>query len=215
MESAREDPAPAVELVGVTAGYSRDRPVLRELTRTLTGPGLVRLDGSNGAGKSTLIEVASGYLRPFAGECRVDGRVAGDPEARRGRRVCRTAPALHPNLSVLDHLAVAADLTGTDRGELTARAAALGLDEWERSRTSALSTGTAKKLWWLLCTAGRFRVALLDEPFNGVDERSVSLMVDEVREWSRDGLVVLVCHSVPSGLRVDATESLPGRGLVA
>lgn len=202
---------PALEAAGLTVGYSPDRPVISDLTFSLSGPGVTRLDAPNGSGKSTLIEAASGYLRPFAGRILVDGRAADDPAARQHRRICRAAPALHPHLSLLDHLALAADLAGVDRSEPLDRAQAFGLDRWFGTRTSALSTGTARRLWYVMCTTGEFSVALLDEPFNGVDAESSALMVDEINGWGGRSLVVLVSHAVPDGLRVDGTLDLDGR----
>lgn len=202
---------PALEAVGLTVGYSPDRPVIRDLSFSLEGPGAVRLDAPNGSGKSTLIEAASGYLRPFAGSIRIDGRDAHDPAARRHRRVCRAAPALHPHLSLLDHLALAADLAGVDREEPLGRARGFGLDQWFGTRTSALSTGTARRLWYVMCTTGAFSVALLDEPFNGVDAASMERMVDEINRWSRRSLLVVVSHSIPPELDLRASMSLDGQ----
>ena len=202
---------PAIEAAGLTIGYSPDRPVISDLSFALEGPGVVRLDAPNGSGKSTLIEAASGYLRPFAGSILIDGREAHDPAARGLRRVCRAAPALHPHLSLLDHLALAADLAGVDREEPLARARGFGLDRWFGTRTSALSTGTARRLWYVMCTTGTFSVALLDEPFNGVDVSSMERMVDEMNRWSQHSLLVIVSHSVPSELGVGASMSLDGQ----
>lgn len=199
---------PAVQAVGLTVGYSPDRPVLEDVSFHIDGPGVVRLDAPNGSGKSTLIEAASGYLPPMRGKILVNGRDAGESEGRTDRRVCRATPALHPHLSLADHLALAADLAGVDRAEPLERARAYGLCEWSLTRTSALSTGTARKLWFVICTTGPLRVALLDEPFNGVDRDSVDLMVDELNAWARTALVLVVTHTAPPGLRIVQTLRL-------
>ncbi|MCJ1685524.1 ATP-binding cassette domain-containing protein [Rathayibacter sp. VKM Ac-2927] len=203
---------PALEASDLTIGYAPDRLVISGLTFSLTGPGIVRLDAPNGSGKSTLIEAASGYLRPFAGSILVDGVPAQDPAVRARRRVCRATPALHPHLSLLDHLALAADLAGVGRDEPLDRARAFGLDRWFGTRTSALSTGTARRLWYLICTTGRFSVALLDEPFNGVDAESTEQMVVEMERWAEDALLIVVSHAVPPGLRTAETLPLEARG---
>jgi len=202
---------PTLEAAGLTVGYLPDRPIIRDLSFTLTGPGVVRLDAPNGAGKSTLIEAASGYLRPLAGNIRINGKDAHDRAVRARHRVCRAAPALHPYLSLLDHLALSADLAGIDREEPRTRAQKFGLDRWSDTRTSALSTGTAGKLWYVMCTTGRFSVALLDEPFNGVDQESTKQMIDEMNQWAEESLLVIVCHTVPPNLRIRSTLSIDGQ----
>ena len=169
----------------------------------------MRLDAPNGTGKSTLIEGISGYLRPTQGDLIVCGKKASDPALRTRRRVCRAKPSLHPSLSMVDHLTLAARLAGCDRAEPVARAKDLGLDEWFDYRTSTLSTGTAKRLWYVMCTTGEFDVVVLDEPFNGVDEESSRVMVSDINEWRKDSLVLLVAHALPDGLTVDETLGLP------
>lgn len=199
---------PAIEATGLTIGYSPARPVLSDLSFAVEGPGIVRLDAPNGSGKSTLIEAASGYLRPFSGSIRIDGRNAHSPAARENRRICRAEPALHPHLSLIDHLALCADLAGADREEPLVRARRFGLDQWFGTRTSALSTGTARRLWYLMCTTGRFSVALLDEPFNGVDQDSTAQMISEMSHWAEEALIVVVSHALPPELPVDSRLSL-------
>lgn len=208
MDHSSTHPVPSIQVAGLTAGYSPARPVLVDLTARLRGPGIIRLDAPNGSGKSTFIEAASGYLRPSAGSIRISGHEARTSHARVVRRVCRATPALHPHLSLVDHLALGADLAGTDRAAAVERARRFGLEEWFGSRTTALSTGTTRKLWYLLCTMGDFSVALLDEPFNGVDRESTALMVEELNHWAERALIVLVGHTLPDGLGVAARWSL-------
>ena len=199
---------PSVEAVGLSVRYAPDRPVLENVTCGLEGAGIVRLDAPNGFGKTTFVEAASGYLRPTSGRLFVNGLDAHDPRSRADRRVCRSTPALHPHLSIVDHLAVAADLASVPRSAAVERAARFGLEEWFDTRTSALSTGTTRKLWYLLCTMGRFTVALLDEPFNGVDEACTAEMIDEWESWRRTALIVLVSHTIPPDLRIDSRVQL-------
>lgn len=195
---------PSLELRGLSAGYSTRRAPVLDAVSVVVGPvGTVRVGGANGAGKSTLIEVASGYLRPFAGSVRVAGAAATSRHARQVRRVCRTVPALYPQLSVAEHLDLAGTARGVDVAEGRRRAAAYGLDPWLDREAQELSTGNARKLWFLVCTLGPFAVALLDEPFNGLDEEARATMCDEIERWSRTRSVVVVAHEVPVGLRVD------------
>lgn len=194
---------PSLAGVGVTIGYFSGRPVIENLSFELNGSGVVRLDAPNGVGKTTLIEAASGYLKPESGKILVNGQDAHEPSVRSIRRVLRATPALHPNLSLVDHLGLSADLAGVSRDEPLLRAEKFGLSEWFGTRTSDLSTGTARKLWYIICTTGRFDVALLDEPFNGVDKDSVEQMIAEITDWARSSLVVFVSHSIPEALKID------------
>lgn len=207
-------PSPAVEFRNLTGGYRSEDPPFHEATFRLAGPGVTHLVGPNGSGKSTFAELTSGYLRPRSGRCLIDGFAADSEAARDRRQVCRTQPALHPNLSIGDHLTIVRRLTGSARGPLDDRAERLGLTRWSGTRVSELSTGTIRKLWYLVCTAGPASVTILDEPFNGVDQESAATMIEEIQAWATRQLIVLICHDLPDGCRVDDTWAI-ARGTVS
>lgn len=200
-------PDPLV-LRGVTAGWVEDVPAVRDLSFTAPGPGLTMVVGANGSGKSTVVELVSGYLAPWTGEVLVGGRPARDPGARRLRRVCRTTPALFALMTVRDHLVLAARSTGASIEEQLARAERFGLAPWLDANAGTLSSGTAKKLWYLFCTTGGFDLVVLDEPFTTLDADAVDLVVDDIRSWSADRAVVLVAHLPPDGLTARRTVRL-------
>ncbi|HHQ4053188.1 heme ABC transporter ATP-binding protein [Citrobacter sp. Marseille-Q3906] len=54
------------------------RTVIRDVSLNLARGELVALIGPNGAGKSTLLRLLTGFLKPDAGRCLLDGRVLGD-----------------------------------------------------------------------------------------------------------------------------------------
>ncbi len=57
----------------VTFAYSRDKPVLRDLSLDIPSGTFLAVVGPNGAGKSTLINILAGLLTPQAGRVLVDG----------------------------------------------------------------------------------------------------------------------------------------------
>jgi ATPase subunit of ABC transporter with duplicated ATPase domains len=58
-----------LDAVGV--GYEPDRPVIQDLSLTITGPERVAIVGPNGSGKTTLLALVTGRLRPWTGTVRV------------------------------------------------------------------------------------------------------------------------------------------------
>ena len=205
--------ASALEFLDVTAGYREDTPVLLHASMVANGPGLFHLAGRNGTGKSTFTELVSGYLRPWSGEVRVNGLPAGDGESRRMRRICRSDIALFGHMTVRDHLAFACMAHSCSLDGLLVRAVQLGLETYLDTNAGTLSTGNARKLWYLICTAGLFSLAVLDEPFNGVDQESIDTMCAELNGFAASGTVVLVAHTLPDLLVVSRTfrmEELSG-----
>lgn len=221
--SAHPNPAPPLELDAVTVGYDRARePVLRSLQLRLDPSGLTVLGGRNGTGKSTVLEVAAGYLRPWSGNAWVAGLPAGSEGARRHRLVCRTTPALYPAMSVIEHLELASLTRGVELGAAVSQAERLGLGAWRDRVAGELSTGNVRKLWLTMCLLGEAPLVVLDEPFNGLDAASVSLVVDDLHQRARSAAVLLIAHRPPEGLaptRVidleDVVAAPPGVGSAA
>lgn len=192
-----------IDLDHVTAGYDPDHPVIEDLTDRVPPRGVTRVRGGNGAGKSTLVEVLSGYLPPNQGQVTVGGHAADSAAARRIRRVVRTQPALLPFLTVRDHVALFATAYAIPLEPQLSRAAELGLTPWFDEQAGALSSGTAKKLWYLMCTGGQPDVVVLDEPFNAIDAEGTAVIVRELAEWALQRAVILVAHTLPHDLQVD------------
>jgi ABC-type multidrug transport system ATPase subunit len=140
------------------------------------------------------VELASGYLRPWKGSVTVLGVDAWEPRARKNRRILRSTIALYPAMTVQDHLAFAALSVGENRSALIGRAERLGLSPWFEASASSLSAGTARKLWFIFCTAGSFDLVVLDEPFTGLDELSAKIVCKQIKDWTQDRTVILVDH---------------------
>ena len=192
-----------IELDAVSAGYGQGPAVLDGVRLTLDRPGIVRLHGANGSGKSTLVEVLSGYLRPTAGKVLLGGVPAARPEAHERRRICRTEPALYPMMSVRDHLVFASRWCGADPGQALQRALRYGLGPWLDSAAETLSTGNRRRLWIIQCTVGDFDTLVADEPFNGLDEESIAVLIAEMEAWATARCVLLIAHQPPAQLRID------------
>ena len=84
--TADPQPAPALELRGIHAGYGKV-PILRDVSLTVPPGSIVPLLGANGAGKSTAMRVAAGLLRPSRGDVLISGAILTErPAHQRVRR---------------------------------------------------------------------------------------------------------------------------------
>ncbi|MCX2747734.1 ATP-binding cassette domain-containing protein [Arthrobacter sp. MI7-26] len=178
------------------AGYSAERPIYENVSFEFTGPALIHLQGKNGSGKSTFVELASGYLSPWAGTVLVNETRADDPGTRNRRRVCRSEAALFAQMTARDHIVFACIARDVDPGPEILRATQLGIEPWLGENAGNLSTGNVRKLWYVMNTVGQFDCVVLDEPFNGTDAEGVAYMVEEIRRWAESKLVVIVTHSL-------------------
>jgi putative ABC transport system ATP-binding protein len=162
--------------------------------------------GPSGSGKSTLLNLVAGLDRPTSGSVRVDGvelTRLGEAELARYRRtkvglVFQFFNLLN-NLTVLDNVAVPAELAGLGRREARGRALALleelGLAEQARSFPARLAGGQRQRVAVARALVNRPPLLLADEPTGALDRRSGEQVMDLLAELNRAGqTILLVTH---------------------
>jgi branched-chain amino acid transport system ATP-binding protein len=191
--------APLLDVRGVTKRFGG---VLanRNISFRVAPGELVGVIGPNGAGKSTLFDVLTGFQAPDAGEVWLDGeRITGlrpDEISRRG--VGRTFQKLKPfgQMTVVENVMVGAFQKTADPREARegamAALEAVGLADKADAYARVLSTGQRKRLEMARALATRPRLLLLDEVTGGVDQRSISGLVELVQRLNAQGMALVV-----------------------
>ena len=186
-----------VLLRDVTVRYGR-RVALEAVSGEFASGSLTAVVGANGAGKSTLLAAIAGVVRPAAGVV-----------SRAARRL-----AYLPQLAAFDRdypLSVTELITlggwrefGAFRSPgiaLRARAAAaaetVGLAGRLARPIGELSAGELQRALFARLMLQDAAVILLDEPFAAVDAQSMSMLLDQVTRWHREGrTVIAVMHDL-------------------
>jgi ABC-type branched-subunit amino acid transport system ATPase component len=183
-------------------------------------PGRIHgLIGRNGSGKSTLFNCITGFLRPTAGEIRVDGRAVTGwaPHRLVQAGVARTfqTPRVDLRASVRDavlsgfYTRVRSGFVAAMLGLPSARAEErrlheeaaqlmeqLGLLPLAGSEIGKLSMGQVRLVEVARCLAARARYVLLDEPAAGLTRKEQQLLAQQVRQLAARGIgVLLVEHN--------------------
>ena len=185
-----------VNIEGLTFGYGR-AALFNELALGLAPGNIYGLLGVNGAGKSTLLKLISGLLFASRGTVRSLGH---DPAKR--------APSFLLDVFVLAEDAQAPSMQAAEY--LRARAPFYPrfdrpaferyLREFELPSTgnlAALSHGQQKKFLLAFGLASQAKLVLLDEPTNGLDIPSKSLLRRVITEaLTPDRLFVISTHQV-------------------
>ncbi|CAL9383481.1 Oligopeptide transport ATP-binding protein OppF [Streptomyces sp. enrichment culture] len=184
-----------LELRAVTAGYTRDAPVLRDVSLTVAPGEAVGLLGPSGCGKSTLARVAALLHRPDAGTVVVDG----EPVRRwrhRAPRELRTAFGVvfqqarlsaDPRLRLADLIAEPLRATGRREG-LAARvaelAATVGLTgDLLGRRPHEVSDGQLQRACLARALVLRPRWLVCDEMTAMLDASTTAALVAVVEEY--------------------------------
>ena len=195
--------APALETRGLSAGYLRDEPVVREISFTLARGSMTALIGPNGAGKSTLIKAMLGLV-PFVTAERIaflgtDLATARDRVAYIPQRsqIDWNFPAcaldivemgLYPSLGLFRRV-------GRETREKAREAlATVGLAGSARAQIGALSGGQQQRVLVARALAQDAELFILDEPFANIDAFTETSLAEVLRELRDRGRTILAVH---------------------
>lgn len=190
-------PAPVVDLVdlSVTLGTTR---VLSGCNLTLQPGESLGVAGPNGAGKSTLLATIATFIPPTEGFGRVLGVPLGVPQTQTVRpRLAWSGhlPALYPDLTLGENLAMAAQLSSYSSSQAYRALEQMGLGGALRVRADRCSNGMKRRADLARLLIGRPHLILLDEPDAGLD-RDAALVISQLirRTTSRGGAAICVSH---------------------
>ncbi|MEU3795476.1 ATP-binding cassette domain-containing protein [Streptomyces fructofermentans] len=208
--------APALELLGVRAGYD-GAPVLHGVDLVVRPGEILALLGPNGAGKSTACRVAAGLVAPLGGRVRLAGRDAtrDDPVAR-SRAGVLLAPegrGIFPSLTIEENLALYLPVRD-QRDAVYERFP--GLAGRRGVAAGSLSGGEQQMLALAPLLQRPPRVLVADEPSLGLAPRVVDEVFRLLAELRSGGTaLLLVEEKATEVLRVADTVAYLAHGRVA
>lgn len=184
----------------VSRHFGRRRAVSR-VTFTARSGTILGLLGPNGAGKSTMLAMLATLLRPTSGTVRFGSLDAREHGATlRGRiGVLGHDLFLYPELTAHENLAFFAGLyQRTDPSAVAMRALTrAGLADRARDPVHSFSRGMRQRVALERALIHDPRLALLDEPFTGLDDASAAALLSRLRTL-RDGgtIIILATHDL-------------------
>jgi manganese/zinc/iron transport system ATP- binding protein len=192
---------PMLRVEGLTVAYDRDA-VVRDVSFSVEGAGIVGIIGPNGAGKSTMIKAIVGAQAARAGRVEVMGKVG--EEALRAITYVPQRSAVDWDFPVTVRDVVAQGrwgrlgLLGRMRAEdvraVDEALARVGLEALAGRQIGELSGGQQQRVFLARALAQQGQVYLLDEPFVGVDAATETAIVAVLRELREQGRAILVVH---------------------
>ncbi|MEV7326598.1 metal ABC transporter ATP-binding protein [Micromonospora sp. NPDC093244] len=197
---------PVITVEHGAVGYD-GRPVLRDVSLTVTAGEVVAVLGANGSGKSTLIRAVLGLVPLSTGAITLFGQ-----PLRRFRQWQRIGyvpqrlgagggvPATVREVVASGRLARRGLLRppgAADRTAVDDALRAVGLADRAADPVATLSGGQQQRTLIARALAGRPELLILDEPTAGVDAASQEAFADALRDFVGDGgTVLLVAHEL-------------------
>jgi ABC-2 type transport system ATP-binding protein len=187
-----------------------EQPAVSDLSFEVRPGEIFGLLGPNGAGKTTTLRMIMGITAPDQGDVRMDGR-AGVNRDRTG--YLPEERGLFDDASIMETLGYLGALHGMRLADARAAAlpwlARLGLQARSKEKVSALSKGNQQKIQFIGAVLHRPVLAILDEPFAGLDPLNQELFIDLMRDLRAQGTAVLL-----SAHHLDLVERLADRLLL-
>jgi ABC-type sugar transport system ATPase subunit len=171
--------------------------------------------GPNGSGKTTLLRLIAGLQRPRTGRVNLGGNQSRPAYVFQEQVFLRR--------SVRDNLELGLRLRGMKEGERRLRveeaAHRLGVGHLLDRRADHLSGGEGRRVSLARALCLQAPLVLLDEPLEGLDERTYGRLLDELPQLlaAFDATTLLVTHNRNEALRLaqDLVVLVEGRVLAA
>src|SRR3954468_6146827 len=170
----------------LTLGYDR-HPAVHHLDGALRQGSLTAVVGPNGAGKSTLFKGVVGAIKALAGRIERNGvrpqDIAYLPQVA---EIDSSFP-----IGVYDMVAMGlwhrkglfAGIGAKDRDAIEDAIEAVGLTGFEQRPIGTLSGGQMQRMLFARLLLQDARVIVLAEPFNAIDAKTCSDLIELIRRW--------------------------------
>jgi len=180
-----------LEFKDFTLGY-QGHAAVHHLSGLVARGSLTAVVGANGSGKSTLLKGIAGILRPMSGTfASAFRRLSYLPQQS---ELDRSFPARVIDLVSLgfwQRRGLLGRVSGSDLEDLSRCLRAVGLSGFEKRPIDSLSGGQMQRALFARTMLQDADLILLDEPFNAVDDRTISDLIVLIHAWVAEGRTVL------------------------
>lgn len=153
----------------------KDTVVLENINMVLNDGMIYGIQGENGSGKTMLMRGICGLIKGSEGSINIDGKVIGkDISFPEDIGVLIENPSFIPKYTGYKNLKLVADIQGkVDKEEIIKTLQKVGLKPDDKRTYKKYSLGMKQRLGIACAIMGTPKLIILDEPFNGLDEKGV------------------------------------------
>lgn len=167
------------------------KEVLHSINLQVDKPQIYGLIGPNGAGKTTLMRTICGILIANSGKIEY-----GEEYTLQDIAYMPDVIGLYTDMTMIEEVKYIGQLRGLTIKESMASASRyierLGLLRYLKTPIAALSKGTARKVQFVCTFLIQPFVAILDEPFSGLDPISAMEMEKIIMEKKKEGVMIFL-----------------------
>lgn len=185
-----------LETKGICKRFGR-QVVLNQVSLMVPKGCVYGLLGPNGAGKSTLMKMFSGMMRPDEGEIFFGGKPWSRKDLNRTGALIEQPP-LYDNLAARENLEVRTLLLGLPKKRIDEVLEIVDLKNTGKKRAGQFSMGMKQRLGIAAALLNKPSLLILDEPANGLDPFGIQELRNMIRDFSDEGITVIVSSHILS-----------------
>ena len=190
-----------IELKNVTKEFDKVE-IIKNISLEFETGKIYGLYGRNGSGKSVLMKLIYGFLIPTKGKVLINGKdFNAKNEYPDNLRAVIEKPSFFPELTGFENLKLLAKIQNKINDEEIIKALDLvNLIDEKDKKYSKYSLGMKQKLAIAQAIMEDPSILILDEPFNGIEEKSVEKITKFLKEEAKNGKTIIFSTHIKEDL---------------
>lgn len=176
--------------------------VLNNINLTMESGNIYGLYGKNGSGKSVFLKLICGFYFPTTGKILFDGKELNkELDYPPSLRALIEKPSFFPDLTGLENLKLLADIQNKISNDDIKRALEIvNLSEDKDKKYSKYSLGMKQKLGIAQVIMEDVEIIILDEPFNGIEDETVTKIMEYLKKERDRGKIIIISSHIKEDL---------------
>ena len=185
-----------------------NKTILKNVSLSLPPKKIIHLTGKNGAGKTTLLKILTNILEPEFGEVFWNSKniKKNSFEFYKNTTFIMDQQTSDNTLTVEENIFFWCKLfySKIKPHEIESILEILQLSDYQNSHVNNLSYGEIKKLELSRLIIEQKKLWVLDEPYIGLDEKSVELINETIKNHAElGGMVIFTSHTNPEIINIE------------
>lgn len=194
-----------LKLINITKSYGKNL-VLKDINLEFSTPGFITILGTSGSGKSTLLKVIGGLIKYDKGNVEILNRNLNTYSEKeydnyRSNYISYIYQDYYliDNLTVYDNVVMPLNIIKMSKREKKRRVYSklklLHIDNLAHKKVSTLSGGEKQRVAIARAIIKNPLIVLADEPTGALDSKNSIIVMDILKELSKNILVIVVSHN--------------------
>lgn len=181
-------------------GYSKKingRLVLDNINCSFEKSKIYGIAGKNGSGKTMLLRAISGLITPKTGSAIVDGKKIGNGHYPKSLGLVIENVQMLENLSGFENLSLLNSISNNKISDFDIKnwMVKFNLDPNDKRSIKKYSLGMKQKISLIQAFMNKPELIILDEPTNALDEGSVDILIDIIKETNKTNSTTFIITS--------------------